>query len=455
MRVAQDLQQYRTARLSRDARFDGAFFVAVKTTGIFCRPICPAKLPKEDNVEYFDHAPAAIQAGYRPCLRCRPDSAPESWAWKGTETSFQRGRALVEAGALNQGNIEDLCQRLGISSRYFRQLFQTHLGMSPKMYSQYHQLMFAKQLLHDSHLAIGEVAYACGFNSVRRFNDAFKKYLHLTPTQVRKQLSVQPRQNVLYLSYRGDFAWEWLLNFYQLRAIEGVESVDSESYQRFVDLEGDLAWFRISKNRLKNKSIKVEFKLDDATKLYSLIDKIKSLFDINADTQHIEAHLVAQDKKIVRIPGIRVPGVWSVWEAGVRAILGQQVSVKAAIGQLNLLCQTLNYSLSQQLVFPPPDLLANADLSFLRMPEQRKQTLKRFAQYMCQSESLDIEDWLNIKGIGPWTVNYVRMRAGHDPDVFLDGDLVVKKYLTQHLTNAQANFSPWGSYATLHCWSHY
>ncbi|MGF1754092.1 DNA-3-methyladenine glycosylase 2 family protein, partial [Vibrio makurazakiensis] len=239
-------EECQKARLARDARFDGRFYTAVKTTGIFCRPICPASPPKEKNVEYFSNQALALQAGYRPCLRCRPDSAPTSWAWKGVETTFIRGVTLVEQGALQQGSLSNLAERLGVSDRYLRILFDKYVGVSPKKYAQYHQLMFAKQLLHNSSMSIGDIGFACGFNSIRRFNDAFKKVLKLTPTQVRNAKKETRSGNHIVLTFNGPLDWEHLLNFYRRRAIDGVEVVTDTSYQRKVIVNGSKGWFKAS-----------------------------------------------------------------------------------------------------------------------------------------------------------------------------------------------------------------
>ncbi|MFC5080550.1 Bifunctional transcriptional activator/DNA repair enzyme Ada [Vibrio thalassae] len=450
-------EQYSVARLSRDPRFDGVFFVAVKTTGIFCRPICPANLPREENVEYFSTAPVALQAGYRPCLRCRPDSAPNSWAWLGKETSFRRAVKLIEQGALQYSNLETLSDRLGVTSRYLRQLFQNHLGMSPKVYAQYHQLMFAKQLLHSSSLSITDVCFASGFNSTRRFNDAFKKYLKLTPSQMRRHhvRSDDLERNVIHLAYRGQYHWESLLDFNRLRAIEGVEDVTPHSYSRYVDIDGSLAWFKLYADVKGKQTVKVEFELEDVTKLSWLMSNIKRVFDLNTDVALIEERLSAHDEQLVLRPGLRLPGVWSTWEAGVRAVVGQQVSVKAAVGQLNLLTDTLGHNVSGQRVFPNANVVARSDLSFLKMPNSRKETLARLAQHIANTPESPPSNWLSLKGIGPWTVSYARMRGASEPDLFLDSDLIVKKYLAKHPQLNAAKVSPWGSYATLHCWSHF
>ncbi|MFS1414367.1 AlkA N-terminal domain-containing protein [Vibrio sp. 10N.286.49.B1] len=446
-------EQYRAARLSRDRRFDGQFFVAVKTTGIFCRPICPANPPKEENVDYFSNAAMALQAGYRPCLRCRPDSAPSSWAWQGIETTFKRALELIEQGALQHNGVEHLAARLGISSRYLRQVFEQHLGMPPKKYAQYQQLMFAKQLLHSSSMSVTDIGFACGFNSTRRFNDAFQKLLKLNPSDLRRTRTLNSRHNQLSLAYRGAYDWQGLLAFYQRRAISGVELVTDQAYERYVELNGALGWFKVVADFENKQTVQVEFDIEDVTQLYSMVSNIRRVFDLNTDLSVIEAHLLNADPNLVKYSGIRIPGIWSTWEAGVRAVIGQQVSVKAAIGQVNLLNQTLSRTVSGQLVFPTPRCVDDSDLSFLRMPQSRKDTLSRLAASLIADDTLDPDKWLTLKGVGPWTVNYAKLRGQSQPDLLLKTDLVVKKYTDNHPSCEDSRVSPWGSYATLHCWS--
>lgn len=438
------------ARMARDARFDGRFYIGVKSTGIFCRPICPANLPKEENVEYFVEKAQALQAGYRPCLRCRPDSAPSSWAWKGVEATLYRALQLIEQGELQTSSLAQLATRLGISDRYLRQLFQTHLGMAPKQYALYHQLMFAKHLLHSSSMAVTDIAFASGFNSVRRFNDAFKQVMKLTPSQIRKQRNEATERNYIDLAYKGPLDWQHMLAFYRVRAIDGLENVSDMSYERSFLLDDAKGWFRISP--LKTGVMRVEFALDDTRQLKKLVNQLRRMFDLDTDILSIEAHLQQLGSDFICHSGIRIPGVWSCWEAGVRAILGQQVSIKAAIGQLNLLAQTLQPNGVEH--FPTPQEVANADLSFLRMPQSRKDTLSRFAQTIRDNPDIALDEWLAIKGIGPWTVNYARLRGASEPNCFLDGDLVVKKAQRQFPLVNKESVTPWGSYATFHCWSH-
>ncbi|WP_210473466.1 AlkA N-terminal domain-containing protein [Vibrio crassostreae] len=443
-------EQCHLARYARDARFDGMFFTAVKTTGIFCRPICPASPPKEENVEYFSHQAQALKAGYRPCLRCRPDSAPFSPAWKGVETTFLRALQLIDNGALNTGSIVDLATRLGISDRYLRTLFDNYIGVSPKQYSLYSQLMFAKQLLHTSSMSITDVGFASGFNSTRRFNDAFLKELKLSPSQIRRSKPNNNLSNHIQLGFNGPLDWQHLLAFYRRRMIEGIEEVGEDYYQRTMNVNGSKGWFKAT--LVKDNRLDIEFELDDINQLRSLIANIRRMFDLDVDIAKVEAFFTTIDPNLVAQSGIRVPGVWSAWEAGVRAILGQQVSVTAAIGQLNLLVRELSGA-DEKTYFPTPKQIAEADVSFLRMPGSRKETLKRFAEYMVDNEAEHPSKWIDLKGIGPWTIQYALLRGLSEPNHLLVGDLVVKKFIEHRPAINAQSVSPWGSYATFHCWN--
>ncbi|MEZ8542491.1 AlkA N-terminal domain-containing protein [Vibrio splendidus] len=443
-------EQCHLARYARDARFDGMFFTAVKTTGIFCRPICPASPPKEENVEYFSHQAQALKAGYRPCLRCRPDSAPFSPAWKGVETTFLRALQLIDHGALNSGSIVDLATRLGISDRYLRTLFDNYIGVSPKQYSLYSQLMFAKQLLHASSMSITDIGFASGFNSTRRFNDAFLKELQLSPSQIRRTKLSENLSNHIQLVFHGPLDWKHLLGFYRRRMIEGAEDVGEDYYKRTVKVNGSKGWFKAT--LAKENRLDIEFELDDINQLRSLIANIRRMFDLDVDIAKVEAFFTTIDPNLVAKSGIRIPGVWSAWEAGVRAILGQQVSVTAAIGQLNLLVREISDA-HEKVYFPTPKQIAEADVSFLRMPGSRKETLKRFAEYMVDNEAEHPSKWIELKGIGPWTIQYALLRGLSEPNHLLVGDLVVKKFIEHRLAINTESVSPWGSYATFHCWN--
>jgi len=441
---------YQQARLTRDPRFDGTFFIAVKTTNIFCRSICPANAPLEKNVEYFELAQQAMFAGYRPCLRCRPDSAPHSCAWKGVNTTVQRAMRLLRE--YRELNIEEIAAKLGITARYFRQLFQQHLGLSPKQYQLFDKVLFAKQLLHQSGLSIEHIAQASGFASARRLQHNFKKVTGLTPQQIKHDQNKQGELISLRLAFRPPFNWQHMQSFLALRAIQGVESITESSYSRTFVIGNDKGWFRVS--TLQNKYyLKVELSLPNIENLTTVLNNIERIFDLNADTKTIHAQLVKsglpEDKMLT---GLRLPGVWDPFEAGCRAILGQQISVKAAIALLSLLTKQLGETEGNKLYFPTAEAIIQSDLSFLKIPNSRKQTLLLFAQHNLNCSDSSLDDWLNIKGIGPWTIAYAKMRGQSSPDIWLNTDLIIKKQLARMNINAELA-RPWRSYLTFQLWS--
>lgn len=448
------------ARRARDARFDGRFFTAVKTTGIYCRPICPANPPLEKNVEYYPSAITAAQAGFRPCLRCRPDSAPDSWAWLGAQTTFLRAVELIHQGELQSGSIASLASRLGISDRYLRELFQQNIGTSPKKYGIYRQCLFAKQLLHESSLPVTQIAFAAGFKSVRRFNEAMQLEIGLSPREIRKSDKPVDAGLSLKLYFRPPFAWQQLHQFLSRREIPGLEWTDQDSYARTIRFASSKGFFRVSP-KLETNHLSLELHLDDYRHLHPITQKVKSMFDVDAPINDIDRHLKRQFGKSLRYQrGLRVPGIWSIFEAGVRAILGQQVSVAAA----GKLVEEIVFNLGEvielegldgKLLFPEPESVADASLAFLRMPQSRKDTLRRLAEHMLITEDpANIDRWLDIKGIGPWTIAYVKMRAAKDPDIWLAGDAGLNNALsTLPSTLDQQSAKPWRSYLTMQLWN--
>ncbi|MCC5825455.1 AlkA N-terminal domain-containing protein [Alkalimonas sp.] len=444
------------ARLSRDPRFDGVFFTAVKSTGIFCRSICPAKTPLESNVEYFGTAAAASAAGYRPCLRCRPDSAPGSPAWQGSQTTLQRALRLIDQGALHYSNQAQLAERLGISERYLRQLFKQHLGIAPKQYALHQQVLFAKKLLHETNLPIQHIALMAGFHSIRRFNDAFVKQLQLSPSQIRRSPKQQPDDLLrLQLSYRPPLAWQSLLSFWQIRALNKVEWCTATGYGRSFEWQGHAGSFYVEPST--DNQLRLQLHYPAATEIWSLIRHIRRMLDLDADCNLIEQQL-RQHPWFQQhlIEGLRIPGIWSLWEAGIRAILGQQISVAAARTQLNRLVETLGEPLPHQpekRLFPTPRAVASSDLLMLKLPQARRQTLRDFACLMLRQPDASPEQWLAIKGIGPWTCSYASLRGLQHSDIWLGGDLGIKKALQQHGEhNSHQSLAPWRSYATLQLW---
>ncbi len=439
------------ARLSRDSRFDGKFFTAVKTTGIYCRPICPATTPREENVLYFPSAIEAANAGYRPCLRCRPDSAPGSPVWKGVNTTLERAIRLIGEGALQNSSLQRLAERLGVSDRYLRQLFKKRLGISPKAYALYQQCLFAKQLLHQTKLPITQVALASGFNSVRRFNDCFQSQLSLTPSQIRKSAETTSKALQLQLYYRPPYDWSYMHRFFTARAIPGLEWCDEQSYGRTFDWLGRTGHFTAQHVARKN-SFNVAIELDDVTHLKPIVNNIRRLLDLDVDMQMVEQDL---QQHLVLKTGLRLPGIWSMFEAGIKAILGQQISVVAARNLVTALVMTLGQSTRTHQLFPLPQSIAKSELGFLKIPASRKQTLRNLAQhYISHDNPNDPQRWLMLKGIGPWTVDYAKLRGLSDPDIYLAGDLGVKKAVVKSAHNFNPDLaSPWRSYLTLQLWS--
>ncbi len=477
---ALDQNRCSKARLARDARFDGLFFVGVKTTGIFCRPVCPATPPKERNVQYFSTALGALQAGLRPCLRCRPEAAPGSPAWRGVQTTLARAVRMIDNGEWREQSLPEFAERLGVSDRYLRRLFTQQLGIAPLQYANFRRVLFAKQLLQQTALPVTEVAYIAGFGSVRRFNSVFSQLLGLNPRQLRgAQLASAPLDNGLtvLLSYRPPYAWSMVRDFYRPRHIAGLELVTDDSYSRSFALGTCTGAFTATHKPDKN-GFQVELFLSDPRHTLAIIQRIRRLLDLDADATVISSHL---GKHPLLAPldstGIRLPGLWSPFEAGVRAILGQQVSVKAAHNLVSKLVTELGAQVrtdinhrradGPHLLFPTPAAVAGSNLAFLAMPDKRRQALRGLAQLVARQSvaqefhsfhSNPCENWLAIPGIGPWTVQYTAFRAGH-PDIFLDGDLGVKNAVRK-LTAASGEtpeldataVSPWGSYATLLLW---
>ncbi|SFH26940.1 DNA-3-methyladenine glycosylase 2 family protein [Modicisalibacter xianhensis] len=451
----------RRARLARDARFDGQFFTAVRTTGIYCRPICPATPPQEGNVDYYPSAIEAARAGYRPCLRCRPDSAPGSPAWKGTDTTLERALRLIDAGALQDASLDRLCSRLGIGDRYLRALFQRRFGVSPKAYARYQQCLFAKQLLHQTRLPVTDIAYASGFRSLRRFNACFREYMGMAPSQLRRQAGTTTGGLTLHLAYRPPYAWPVMQRFLARRRIDGLEWIGDDHYGRSFTWQHTKGCFTAIHDPRRH-GFRVTLELDDLSVMQPVVANIRRILDLDADTRAIETHLAGAAPGLPLIEGLRLPGTWSLFEAGVRAILGQQVSIDAAKRHVQMLVETLGPGFAdsageQRRHFPGPESIAENELAFLRMPGARRETLRRFAAWYRDAPKVDDPaHWLALKGIGPWTVDYARLRGTSHPDIWLAGDLGVKQALgaleSESRIDPQAA-APWRSYLTLQLWN--
>ena len=338
-----DTERCRLARLSRDPRFDGEFFLAVKTTGIYCRPVCPARPPAEKNVRYYRMASQAANAGYRPCLRCRPESAPGSPAWQGTSVTVQRALQLIHDGALNDGTLTQLALRLGIGERYLRKLFQQELGVSPQAVALNQRLLFAKKLLAETSMPITEVAFASGYGSVRRFNGALREHFHLTPTQIRGKPRAPGDEAPisLQLHYRPPYDWRGVIAFFAHHEVAGVESVGEHHYRRNFSCHGEPAWLEIGPDKNRD-ALCLTLQLPDHRQLQPTVNRIRRMFDLDANPTAIEqslSHSPQLSTLLSASPGTRSPGHWSLFEASLRAIVGQQVSTVAARGICGRLAQ--------------------------------------------------------------------------------------------------------------------
>lgn len=454
------MELYQKARMARDSRYDGKFFVAVKTTKIYCRPICPAPSPQEKNVYYFDSAIQAEQAGYRPCLRCRPESAPYSAAWMGNQAILTKAINKIDAGELNHQSLPQLCAQMGIGDRYLRKLFNQHLGVTPTAYANHVRLMFAKKLLHETSLPITEIAFSSGFGSLRRFNDAFQQTMRMSPTELRKMEQHKKNEQAetlqLTLPYRPPYNWQLMYEFLKARELTAMESVETNGYQRSFQFKSCIGYFKAI-HQDKKHHFNVSLQISDLRYLMPVIEQIKKVLDLNTDLNVVEKHLQQNTKlKPIIQSGMRLPACWDSFEAGVKAILGQQVSVKAAYGHTALLIEQLGNTYNSQFkIFPTAEQVASADLSFLKMPQSRKDTLKTFAKWFAEHRQHDLSEILSLKGIGQWTYQYVKLRSGDDSDAFPEKDLgVIKAMKNLDIDYSQTSqWQPWRSYATLQLWN--
>jgi AraC family transcriptional regulator of adaptative response / DNA-3-methyladenine glycosylase II len=439
------------ARRSRDARFDGRFFTAVLSTGIYCRPVCPAPQPKAANVRYYATAAAAAEAGFRPCLRCRPEASPGTPAWTGAPVSVARALKLIEHSALDRSGVEDLAARLGMGSRHLRRLFVEHLGAPPVAIAQTRRVHFAKRLLDETALPVTEIAMAAGFRSIRRFNDTFRALYGKSPSQLRRKAGANASGSyTLRLEYRPPYDWDSLIAYLGPRATPGVEFVTVQEYRRTIALDGAQGTMAVRPSR-KGHALEAEIRFPRPAALFRIVERVRRIFDLGADPAAIASTLKrdARLKPLVaRRPGLRVPGGWDGFEVAVRAILGQQVSVKAATTLAGRLAAKFGTDSGEGLIFPAPQVLATADLNGLGLTGARARSITALAQAVVQGAALeDSAALLKVPGIGNWTVQYIAMRLG-EPDAFPATDLYLRPFAAE-----SAAWSPWRAYAAMHIWA--
>lgn len=457
-----DPEVCRRARLSRDARFDGEFYLAVRTTGIYCRPICPARAPAEKNVRYFSSAAQAAQAGFRPCLRCRPESAPNSPAWNGTSTTVQRALQLIGQGALDTGSLGDLALRLGIGERYLRKLFERELGVSPQALALNQRLLFAKKLLAETSMPVTDVAFAAGFGSVRRFNSAVQQQFKLSPSALRGRRAVETASASieLQLHYRPPYDWDGVADFFARHAIAGVESVTPQRYQRTISTGATQGSVAVSPVAGKH-ALRLELQLTDHSLLMPVVARVRRMFDLDANPAAVQ-HVLGQDKRLAvllrKFPGLRSPGHWSLYEAAVRGIVGQQVSTQAARTVIARLAGSARGE-GDKVVFPTAAGIAALTDEHFPMPGRRRESLLALCRHCSQREDeLDLDALAALPGVGPWTVAMVAMRGNGQPDIFPEKDLGLEKAWAKlpgpgiALKLHAANWRPWRSYAANLLW---
>lgn len=476
-----------------DARYDGLFFTAVLTTGIYCRPHCKSQTPRAENVRFFATAAAAAEAGFRPCLRCRPELAP------GTATNHQfspatlQGLRYIAEGLLDEHSVDELAQRLHLSSRQLRRLFVEELGAPPVAVAQTRRLLFAKQLIDETQLSMTDVAFSAGYASLRRFNTAIYQTYGRTPSELRNSRYNRKYQRTddwvqLRLYYRRPYHWDSMLGFLHARAIPGVESVDGMTYRRFhkeIDAQGTCRQGLVEVEVVPNEAyVLVRVQPALARHLLSITERVKRLFDLRTDPMVVQQQF-ADDEYLGRLiyayPGIRLPGAWDSFETAVRMILGQQISVKAATtlaGRLAAHCGEatengpgVNAQPFLTHHFPTPQTLATADLSGLGLSQRTAQTIRGFAQQV-GSDALPLQRGRSLSetlaqltalpGIGPWTANMIAMRALGEADAFPAGDLILRRATSvdpqamineTDLLDQSAAWQPLRAYAALLLWT--
>ena len=482
-----DWQVCSRARLSRDARFDGKFFIGVVGSRVYCRPICPAPTAKEKNCRYFPSAAAAAEAGYRPCLRCRPECSPGTPAWLGTSNTVSRALRLIGESGLQDGGVEVLAERLGVGSRHLRRLFLRHLGATPMAVAQTRRLHFAKKLIDETSLPMSQVALASGFGSVRRFNAGIRKVYHRTPTQIRRlarQTEIQPGNQYLFrLNFRPPYHWQGMLDFLAPRATPGVEVVEGDTYRRSFSLQGSGGkgsdgkggdgYFEVSLDEARD-ALRVRIQFGDPQSLFFIIERIRAMFDLSADWATIVQSLRADpvlEGRVKADPGLRVPGCWNGFELATRAILGQQITVKGATALAGRMAHRFGKPFfgasGLTHLFPPPEVLADARLGKIGLTGARAETIQALARAVCDGKInfegvVDSDAFLNrlceIPGIGKWTAQYVAMRALGEPDAFPSTDLGLLRAMnlalgsSRQLERHAEAWRPWRAYAAMYLW---
>lgn len=469
------------AMQSRDRRFDGRFFVAAVTTGIYCRPICPVPFAKPNNISLFPCAAAAEAAGFRPCRRCHPETAPGTPAWVGTSAVVSRALRLIWEGALDGGNVEMLAERVGIGSRQLRRLFIEHLGVPPIKIASTHRLHFARNLIEQTNMPMAEIAINAGFKSIRQFNHAVRTTAGLSPSELRRlrgDVAVSSRKGELAirLLYRPPFNWPALIAFLKSLATPGVERVEDGLYQRTIESDGGAGVISVSPAQ-NDDCLIVQIALSKYGGLLRVVERVRRVFDLGADPLQIAAHL-SRDQRLKplldRRPGIRVPGVWNGFEVAIRAVLGQCLTASDSNKVAGALAQNFGRFIETSVdglnhLFPRPEDLADADLSTLGIPRESATAINTLSRSVLNNDFVfetggnlqDTISSLKAIGFGGETSHYIAMRAFGEPDAFPLREQQVRNWLGEENSLALPNnvlgvaeaWRPWRAYAAMHLWA--
>jgi AraC family transcriptional regulator of adaptative response / DNA-3-methyladenine glycosylase II len=464
------------AMRSRDRRFDGRFFVAATTTGVYCRPICPIPFAKPNNIALFPCAAAAEAAGFRPCRRCHPETAPGTPAWLGTSAVVSRALRLIWEGALDDDGVDELAERVGIGSRQLRRLFIQYLGVPPVKIASTHRVHFARNLIEQTDMPMAEIAINAGFKSIRQFNHAVRTTAGQSPSELRHLRSEMPISHqgefVMRLLYRPPFDWPALIAFLRARATPGVEVVGESRYRRTVEIDGKAGVIDVRLDS-KNTCLVARMALPKYEGLLRVVERVRRVFDLGADPLQIAAHL-SRDPLLKPLldkhPGLRVPGVWDGFEVAVRAILGQRLTMvdsNSIAGQLVRMfgraVETSVHGLTH--LFPRPEDLARADLAPLGITGARAASINALARAVCKdqfilesSRSLQhtISRLTALDGINSEMASYIAMRAGGEPDAFPLNDQElgkIRRVSAKQMLSRDEAWRPWRAYAAMHLWA--
>ncbi len=467
------------ALATHDPRFDGLFFIGVTSTGIYCRPVCTARPPARHRLKFYERASQAEKAGFRPCLRCRPELAPGHAPVDAMKNLAHRAAQRIDAGALTDGqSLESLAKELGVSSRHLRRTMQQELGVSPIELAQTRRMLLAKQLLAETRLPITQVAFSSGFESVRRFNSLFRTHYRLTPGTMRRAsgASVDDSALKLTLAYRPPLDWQGLLRFFKHRAAEGAEFVDGDIYGRTLAVGKHRGWLTVSPIAEKN-ALRVTLADSLSPALPRILGQLRRMFDLDARPDQIAAQLAADSRMaplVKKFPGARLPGAMIGFEVAARAIIGQRISVSAATTIAGRFTCKFGQAIktpfaSLTCIAPTAERIAEAkigEIASLGLTKVRAESLIALAKYW-QDRELDsgaasspetiMEELVSLPGIGPWTANYIAMRSLQWPDAFPSGDLVLCKaagsVTPKELEAMSQSWRPWRAYAAILLWN--